>query len=543
MKKNLLPLPFLAVLVAALAPALSNSFKDKPVFGIIAWTVAGLLLVAWVALDQKNLVNYFFLRKGARYGASSSLAIALVLAIVTGIAMLSSKPRFNKTYDATKSGINTLSDQSVKTLKALKQKQIEPELVAIFQEEQQKTKFKDLLALYQAQGLVTHDSWIDPQTEPTKAMAEKVSQANTAILRFGSQEARLTTFNEEKLTNALANLTREHAKKIYFIKGHGEGDISNSEAQGFARVTEELRNNKQEVQELSLLESAKVPDDANLLVIAGPKYDFKSEEIKVLDEYTSRGKPLLVMVDALVPVPVLNQFLSTYGLKFHDDLLILRPDDPRAQLLGQNNAIVTDFDRFSQVTKDFSSQSAVALLMPTTRSIEEITENARGMKVSLVAKTSEAIVQIDNVRSEKDLKALSSDRILTGKFGVVAVANGRIGGAELAKNDAPPKAKPDSGNSGPPDLAKELRIVAVGSSQLASNFGLQRSENLDMFMNSVNYLLQDEDFISIRPKDPLKTTIDLTTPGSQLGLIFLCFIYPFVFLATGLFSWMRRRSA
>ena len=86
-------------------------------------------------------------------------------------------------------------------------------------------------------------------------------------------------------------------------------------------------------------------------------------------------------------------------------------------------------------------------------------------------------------------------------------------------------------------------MVAFGSSQGASNYGMQHSENLDLFANSVSYLLQDEDFIAIRPKDPVKSTIDLTTQGSQLALVFICLIYPFVFLGGGVLSWFLRRSA
>ena len=54
-----------------------------------------------------------------------------------------------------------------------------------------------------------------------------------------------------------------------------------------------------------------------------------------------------------------------------------------------------------------------------------------------------------------------------------------------------------------------------------SNLGVQRGENVDMFLNMVNYLLQDEDFISIRPKDLTDSQLDVSTASSQLLLLFL----------------------
>ena len=99
----------------------------------------------------------------------------------------------------------------------------------------------------------------------------------------------------------------------------------------------------------------------------------------------------------MVPVPTLNGLLEKYGVLLSNDLLILRPDDPRTVFLGQNNAIVSDFDDLSPVTKDFAAQSKVAVIMPGSRSVKEVANNAAGMKVSLVAKTAPVIIKVKNV--------------------------------------------------------------------------------------------------------------------------------------------------
>lgn len=542
MNSALIILPFISLLFAALAVAVGATFKDAPGIAYALWAIAAICLGTWGFFDRKNFARLFS-RKGSKYGASSGASILLVLLVLVGSAILTTKPRFNKSMDLTRSGVNTLSEQSVKMVNNLKERNTEIELTGFFQDDAQKTKFRDLLHLYEARGLPAKISFVDPQTDPAAALANKITQSGTVIVKNGSQEARITTLTEEKLTNALLSVMKDRSKKVYFTKGHGEGSLTAEDGEGYKLATDELKNNKFDVAEISLLETPSIPDDADLLIIAGPKYDFKEEEIKGLKAYLEKAKPLFVMLDAMVPADHLNKFLTDYGLTFNDDLLILRPDDPRAALLGQNNAIVSDFDQFNPITKDFAGKSSVALLMANTRSIAEKADNARSMKPSLVGKTNPIIIGVANVRTAGDLKNISPDRVKSGALGVIGVATGLAGGSALAENQKADGEKKDVKDNEGKQAHKEVRIVAVGSSQFATNMGAQRAENLNMFTNITNYLLQDEDFISIKAKDMSKSSVDMTSASSQLSLAFFTYIYPFLFLGFGLVHWLRRRRA
>ncbi len=65
-------------------------------------------------------------------------------------------------------------------------------------------------------------------------------------------------------------------------------------------------------------------------------------------------------------------------------------------------------------------------------------------------------------------------------------------------------------NSGGGDSSKHARLVVIGNSAFATNqwAGLQR--NGDLFVNTVNWLAQDEDLISVRPKNPASRRVILT---------------------------------
>ena len=544
MKPGLVILPFIALLVAALSTALGSAIPDKP---FLMWTglaIAAAIVGGWIYVDRANFQR-MFARKGARYGASSGLVVLLGIALTVGLAVVTSRPRFNKTWDVSRGGANTLSEQSIKIVKGLAEKGTEVEITGFFQDEAVMTQFRDLIGLYLAKGAKFNVQYVDPQRDPTKAMAEKITVGNTAIFRLGAQETRITTFNEEKLTNGLVQVMKEHSKRVYFSKGHGEGELRGGEAPGFQNIVQELEGNKYEVKETNLLESAKVPEDADLLVIAGPKYDFREEETRFIDEFLKQGRSVLVMVDGVTNVPTLGKLLEKYGIKMNNDLLILRPDDPRASLIGQNIAIVSNFDDINPITRDFSKQSSVTVLLPTARSISEAKDNPSAMKVSLIAKTSDVIIKVKNVTTQADLKGIDNSRIETGDFAVMAVATGKPAAPSVA-NSGSPKAngsKADAAAGTESNASKEIRLVAVGSAQFATNAGMQAAQNRDLFVNTSNYLLRDEDFISIRPKDVEKGTIEITSAGSILALIFLAWIYPFLFLGGGVVGWLIRRRA
>lgn len=544
MKPALFILPFFALLFGALGQSIASSFSEQAIlFRSIGWGIAAALIALWVYLDLANF-KVFFGRKGAKYGASSGAVVILAIAVIVGIATLTARPRFDKSFDVTKDKLNTLSEQSINTIENIQKRNQEIAVTAFFVDQQQQQQFKDLIGMYLAKNARLNIQYVDPQRDPTKAMAEKLTSPNTVVFRLGQQEQKITTFSEEKITNALVGVLKDKLKKVYFTKGHGESPLKGNTDGTLEIISQELENSRYQSAELSLLETAKVPDDATVLVIAGPRYEFKKEEMRFIEDYLNRGGALLTLVDAMIPVEILNSTLNKYGLTYNNDILILRPDDPRSQLLGQNNAIVTEFDEFSPVTKDFAKKTNVALLMQNTRSISEVPNNTAQMKVTLAAKTSDAGVRVKNVVTAANLKgAIGPDRLETGTFPVIAIASGKAPAPTTAsandKSKTEAKDVPDTKEGG----GKEVRIVTMGSATFANNANAQRAEHRDMFLNAINYLAQDEDFITIRPKDPTKSSISLTTPASNLTLLLLSFVYPFLFLGTGVLHWLKRRQA
>ena len=88
---------------------------------------------------------------------------------------------------------------------------------------------------------------------------------------------------------------------------------------------------------------------------------------------------------------------------------------------------------------------------------------------------------------------------------------------------------------------QEGRYVIVGSSDWAANYVLRFAGNRDLFVNMMNWLSNDEDLISIRPKDPEDRRIQMTRSQMNMLRITAQFLLPLLVIVAGIMVWLRRR--
>jgi ABC-type uncharacterized transport system involved in gliding motility auxiliary subunit len=80
-----------------------------------------------------------------------------------------------------------------------------------------------------------------------------------------------------------------------------------------------------------------------------------------------------------------------------------------------------------------------------------------------------------------------------------------------------------------------------GDSDFAANATLAIQGNRDLFMNTIGWLSQQENLISIRPKEPDDRRLTMTA-AQQTNLVWLALlIIPGVIFGSGVYNWWRRR--
>jgi hypothetical protein len=156
--------------------------------------------------------------------------------------------------------------------------------------------------------------------------AEELQEGGVLNVAIGGESVRVDAIDEQQVTGAMVKLTRTGEKVVYFVQGHGEGAIegeAGAERAGFARASEALRNENYRVESLLLASAQEVPDDADVVIVAGPQGSFFEGELETLGRYLARGGAVLALVDPRSDGN-LTASLAAWGVALGEDIVIDR---------------------------------------------------------------------------------------------------------------------------------------------------------------------------------------------------------------------------
>jgi len=360
-------------------------------------------------------------------------------------------------------------------------------------------------------------SWkvVDPDKDPALTRALGVENYGVTVLEAkGRTEKVQDADQEEKLTNGLVKVLREGKRVVYVLQGHGEPDLANTDRPGFSEAKGALEKANYEVKPLALARQGKVPDDAAVLVVAGARTDLFGPEIDAIDGYLGRGGKLLAMVNPPFPERTqpesLRKQLGRWGLELDDDLVIELNPIGQVFGIGPQVPIVQQYEPHP-ITRDMTG---ITTLFPLTRSISTAKTPPAGITVQPLARTTA------DSWGETDRQALEQ------------------GQAKLDPQD----------KKGPLTIAAvatkdKARVVVYGTANVATNQFLNLQGNRDFFLNTVSWLAEEEDQITVRPKDTKQTPIFLSAQQGRVVALLPLVVLPGLVLAGGIVALIRRRAA
>jgi ABC-type uncharacterized transport system involved in gliding motility auxiliary subunit len=362
------------------------------------------------------------------------------------------------------------------------------------------------------------------------------------VIEHQGRLERVTSDREQDITNAIVKAVQGQEQKVYFTQGHGEKDpTSADERSGYNAIADALRRDNFAVEPLVLAQRGDVPADAGVVVVAGPTADFLPAEIEALRRYLTRGGKALIMLDPpdhdrAAPLTTLRAFVREWGFEVGDDIVL----DPVGQAFGTGASvpIAASFPPHP-ITDGFRVLTA----FPLARSVNPVGEGVDGRYPQIIVETSPesfAKTDLSVLRTTERAVAFDEARDRRGPISLAAAlsvpAPEPAAGDDAAAAPEADEARAD-GNGGTP----ETRIVVFGDSDFASNGILGIPGNADLFLNTVNWLAEQEGLIAIRPREPEDRRITLTTERQRLALYLTLLVIPGVVFAAGAYSWWRRR--
>jgi ABC-type uncharacterized transport system involved in gliding motility auxiliary subunit len=394
-------------------------------------------------------------------------------------------------------------------------------------------RFRNRLEEYQYQSKQLQVEYIDPEKRPSMAERLKENALGTIVLEYEGRTQRVTTDAEQDLTNGLIKVVQGTQHKVYFVQGHGERDINGSDERGYSAIKQELGSDNFTAEPLILLQQA-IPDDATVVVIGGPQTDLLQPEIDKLKSFLVKGGKLLVLLDppqkADAPPPAnLVGFLKDWSIDVGTNAIL----DPMSQLRGASADVPVAAPPYPYhpITNTFRMLTAY----PYARGVKPIEGGPSG-------RTATTFVQSGrNSWAETDLKLLTTK----GEAQPNPDQGDVQGPVSLAVAVSAPAtvttAAAQTNGQGDESKKPETRLVVVGDSDFATNGFLGTGGNRDMFLNIVNWLAQQENLISVRPRSPEDRRITLTAGQERFIFWLTVLIIPGTVLLAGVQTWWRRR--
>jgi len=488
-----------------LAGVVRLSVENQPTKLTEGILIGGAVLLAAALVGNFREVGAFLGSRGGRLGANTAVLTLAVVGILVLVNFLGF--RHSKRWDWTPEHLYTLSDETKKVLGGLK----EEVHVIQFDKISGTDPLAETMAEYRkASPLVTYQV-VDPDMRPDIARQYEVRRMGDVVVASGTRVEHLKDADEQSLTSAILKVTQARQKSVCFVTGHGERSLSETGGGGYSTAEKELERENYTVKPINLVEARDVPVDCDVVVVAGPKTGYFPTETDELKKYLDAGGKVLVMEDPGTD-PKLDELYSDWNISVAKDLALDVSGVGQLFGLGAAAPVVTHYGS-SPITETLESRMT---FFPLARTV--------------------------GAADKKDYQKPVTDLLLTSS-------------RSFAKNNWDEKQKElrfEQGKDQPGPLtlgvseerkegSKTARLVVIGNSAFASNAFLTQQSNGDLFDNTVNWLAQDENLISIRPKSRTNRRVSLTLAQERLFYWFSLAMVPGVVLVTGLILWWKRR--
>ncbi len=479
--------------------------------------VGALIAGLWT---YRKLYREFFSLKTTKQGFSMGGMILLVFTLLVAVNFIGA--RKYKTFDFSSAQVNTLSAQS-KTLLA----NLGDDLKVLYfykrgteGVEENRRAFIDLIKKYQDQSDRVKLSFIEVNENPKMAEDYGVNKGSGLVfIDYKGRRSKIEKIDEQELTGALVKVTREKDKKVYYLVGHRERDFEEAkDAMGLNAFKKLLEGNRYVVSPLNLNQVATVPNDADLVVIAGPEQAFLDHEIKALKEYLQAGGSALIAAKATSETG-LKSLLEPISVQLKKQFVVQVMDTPLGKAVNPQATPVSDFNSAVAITKPFGRGEFVVMRLPN--SIEHGTMPA-GVTFQDLLKTDKNSMAFPDV----GFKGAG----VPGPFLMGGLVSGKYPGGITVTNDKDAK-------------ATDFNLVVIADVDFLSNQFLYKNLNRDLALNTVAYLVKEENIISITPKEVDVTQLQITETQFYLFIFGFIIPLPLLLVITSGVLWYRRRFA
>ncbi len=311
---------------------------------------------------------------------------------------------------------------------------------------------------------------------------------------------------EGQVTSALQYVTTDNLPVMYAVTGHGETDLS-------ASITTALKKINVTENTLNTITTEKIPEDCSVLLINAPQKDYSADEVKMIKDYLSNGGHAIIYTDYQASsLDNFNGLLEYFGVSTVPGIVV---EGDRDHYMGQYiNYLVPNIETHD-ITSSLKTGSTY-VVAPQASGLKKSDSARSTIEVSPLLTTSDKAYSKTDVSSTK---AEKESKDIDGPF--------NLGLAVTEKyND------------------KEAKLIVYGSPVLIdeSTVSVSSLGNLDLFLNTVNYVTDKKDTLSVRTVSTEQQYLNVTASKATLWSILIVGVLPILVLCSGGYVVLRRRK-
>lgn len=461
-------------------------------------------------------------KNAMRGGAYSAVLTAVVLAILIAVnVFVSAMPSSATEYDISASKLYSVTSNTKSVVNALTE---DVTIYWIVQAGEEDDVIEKLLDRYESLSDHITVEKRNPDVYPT--FAEQYTDGtvynNSLVVECGERSRYIsntdiyltdasmyaysytTSFDGEgAITSAIDYVTNPDQPVVYALTGHGEEELPETFA-------DSLEKENITVEELSLLNSAEIPEDAACLLVYAPQSDISEAERDTLADYVEGGGRLLVMAGPVEDgeLPNFYSLLEPYGVTAAEGITV--EGDQAHYVYPSPVALMPDLGE-SDVTAPLAEEGYYVIL-PLAVGLE-VGENTTSATVTSLLTTS------DDAFSKPD-------------------------GYDMATYE-----KEEGDIDGPFSLAVEVSyengggLIWVSSSTYLDDMynAYSSGANVNFTMNALSQLIGESETLSIRAKSLNYNYLTISDSVSGLLQVVMIGLIPLAFLGTGIIVVVRRR--
>ena len=461
-------------------------------------------------------------KNAMRGGAYSAAVTAVVLAILIAVnVFVSAMPSGATEYDISASKLYSVTSNTKSVVNALTE---DVTIYWIVQAVEEDDVIGKLLDRYESLSDHITVEKRNPDVYPT--FAEQYTDGtvynNSLVVECGDRSRYIgyediyltdasvysysysTSFDGEgAITSAIDYVTNPDQPMVYTLTGHGEEDMP-------ATFADSLEKENITVEDLSLLNTAEIPEDAACLIVYAPQSDISEAERDTLASYVAGGGRLLVMAGPVeaAGLPNFYSLLEPYGVTAAEGIVV--EEDQAHYVYPSPVALMPDLAE-SDVTAPLLEEGYY-VIVPLAAGLT-VGENTTSASVTSLLTTSEASFSkpagYDMATYEKE------DGDIDGPF-ALAVDIACDSGGEL--------------------------IWVSSSAYLDDMYNAYSSgANVNFTMNALSQLIGESETLSIRTKSLNYNYLTISDSVSGLLQVVMIGLIPLAFLGTGIILVVRRR--